>query len=138
MTNGRHDFLNELIADPKKIFLIDALGALLTAILLSALLAPLEHYFGMPSIVLYSLSGIGFFLFIYSISCHRFIKSNWKPYLVGIIACNFIYSILSIGLIYEHYGKLTYLGLIYFAFELIVIGIVVTIEFNSFVSYKRI
>lgn len=131
MVKGKQNFINKLIINPQLIFLIDAIGALVTAILLIGI-AQLEQYFGMPSIVLYILSGIAFCLFIYSISCHRFIKSNWKPYLGIIIICNIIYSILSIGLIYKHYEKLTELGMIYFILELIIIGVIVIVEYNSY------
>ncbi|RYM32161.1 hypothetical protein ERX46_15885 [Brumimicrobium glaciale] len=117
--------------NPKRIFLIDAFGALLTTILLFSVLAQLEQYFGMPKDVLYLLAGIAFGLFIYSLSCNRFVKSNWKHFLRILIIFNSIYLLLSIGLIIKHSESLTVLGWIYFILEFIVIGVLITYELNS-------
>ncbi len=128
--NGGMKFLNKLKANPKKIFLIDALGALLTAILLFGILAQLEKYFGMPSNVLYTLSGVAFCLFIYSISCYQLINSNWKPFLKIIIGCNSIYLLVSMACIVLHSDKLTELGWMYFILEFVVIGIMIIVEYK--------
>lgn len=130
-------FLNKLKANPKKIFLIDALGALLTAILLFGILAQLEKYFGMPSNVLYTLSGVAFCLFIYSISCYQLINSNWKPFLKIIIGCNSIYLLVSMACIVLHSDKLTELGWMYFILEFVVIGILIIVEYNMLQSSRE-
>jgi len=127
----------KLITNPKRVFLIDAFGALLSAILLIGILAPLEHYFGMPKMTLYLLAGIAFCLFIYSISCNRFIKSNWKPFLIIVIISNIIYSLISLALITTYSEKLTELGWIYFMLEFIIIGIIVIVEFKSYLNLVR-
>ncbi len=126
------NFFNKLKDNPKRIFLIDAFGAMLTSILLLAVLAPLDVYFGMPLSTLYLLSGIAFSLFLYSISCHRFVKSNWKPFLAIIITCNLSYSLISFVLVIKYFHLLTQLGLIYFSIELIVIGILAAVEFKVY------
>ena len=115
----QHNFLTELKTNPKRIFLIDAFGALLSAISLFGILAQWEHYFGMPKKTLFLLSGIAFCLFIYSMSCHRFIKSNWKPFLRILIVFNIVYLLISFGFIIKYSEKLTKLGWVYFILELI-------------------
>ena len=137
MPSGKQNFLNKLILNQKRIFLIDAFGALLTAFLLFGILAQYEHYFGMPSTVLYALSGTAFGLFIYSISCYRFIKSNWKPFLGILIVCNIIYSFVSLGLLIQHAEQLTDLGWIYFILEIIVIGVIISLEYKAYLSQDR-
>ncbi len=134
MSNGQQNFLNKLKTNSKRIFLIDSFGALLTAISLFGILAQLEQYFGMPRKILYLLSGIAFCLFIYSISCHKLIKSNWKPFLRILIICNIIYSLISFGLMIKYSEKLTELGWIYFILELIVIGIIIIVESKSYLN----
>jgi len=123
--------LEKLKANPRSIFLIDAIGALITALFLLGILAQLENYFGMPSKVLYLLSVIAFCLFLYSISCHRLIKSNGKPFLSLLIFFNLIYLLISIGMVIKYYVNLTKLGVIYFILELIIIGIVIIIELKA-------
>jgi len=125
-------FLNKLKANPKKIFLIDALGALLSAILLYGILAQLEEYFGMPSKVLYTLSGVAFCLFMYSICCYQLINSNWKPFLRIIIGCNSIYLLVSIACIVIHANELTELGWMYFILEFVVVGILIIVEYKIY------
>tara|TARA_B100000809_G_scaffold254377_1_gene291492 strand:+ start:1180 stop:1587 length:408 start_codon:yes stop_codon:yes gene_type:complete len=130
----KSNFLDKLKTNPKKIFFIDAFGAFLTATSLFGILVQFEQYFGMPLEILYVLSLLAFFLFIYSIMCHHFIQSNFKPFLRVIIICNLIYSLVSLGLLINFYNRLTILGLAYFILELILIGILVFIEYKSYLK----
>jgi len=130
------NLLEKLIVNPKLIFKIDALGALLTTVSL-LVIAKLETYFGMPSKILYILSGVTFCFFMYSISCFRLIKSNWKPFLIIIIVCNSIYVLVSSRLIIMHSEKLTKLGWVYFILEIIVIALVVILEYKSYSNQIR-
>jgi hypothetical protein len=132
MLTIKFNFLDKLKTNPKKIFFIDAFGALLTATLLFGILAQFEQYFGMPLEILYALSLGAFFLFIYSIMCHRFIQKNFKPFLRIIIICNLIYSLVSLGLLINFYELLTILGLAYFILELTLIGVLVFVEYKSY------
>ena len=118
----------------KQIFLVDAIGALLTAFFLFAILAQLEHYFGMPKQVLFLLSGIAFCLFIYSMCCHRFIKSNWKPFLIALMIFNTAYLLVSITMVIQNAEYLTNLGWIYFTLEILIIGILISIEYTTYSS----
>jgi hypothetical protein len=137
MLNGILNILNKLKNNPKRIFLIDAFGALITATSLIGILTQFEQYFGIPKKSLYLLSGIAFCLFTYSISCHRFIKSNWKPFLRILIICNIMYLIISLGLIIKHSEKITELGWIYFVLEFIIIGVIVSVEYKSYLNQIR-
>jgi uncharacterized membrane protein (DUF2068 family) len=110
---------------------MDALGALLTAIILFGILAPLSTYFGMPKHVLYLLSGIAISLFIYSSVCSKFIKSNWKPFLKIILVLNAIYLLISIYILIKHAESITELGWVYFSIEFLVIGIVLALEIKT-------
>ena len=109
----------------------------MTAISLIGILAQFEQYFGMPKKSLCILSGIAFCLFTYSISCHRLIKSNWKPFLRILIICNIMYLIISLGLIVKHSEKITELGWLYFVLEFIIIGVIVSVEYKSFLNQIR-
>ncbi len=134
MHNDTNGFLPKLINNPKRVFVMDALGAWLSMILLYGVLVPFESFFGMPRKALYVLSGIAFCLFIYSTACNRLIKSNWKPYLRLLIICNVLYTVLSIGYLIKHANHLTTFGWLYFIPELVLVGIVVWIEYKTYVA----
>ncbi len=133
------NFLNKITLKPKKIFFIDSIGALITAIFLGLVLARLEPIFGMPPKVLYGLSFIACMFALYSFYCHLQLTKNWRPYLIGIISANLIYCCLTIGLVICYYQKLTNLGLMYFLFEIMVILILVCIELKtvSELTYRK-
>ncbi|MCF6348539.1 MAG: hypothetical protein L3J20_09610 [Flavobacteriaceae bacterium] len=87
--------VNKIISNPKKLFLIDSLGAFITAFLLGVVLTRFEVVFGMPKTVLYYLSLIALIFSIYSICCHFLLEKNWKPYLKGIIIANLTYCLIT-------------------------------------------
>ncbi|MEX2513642.1 MAG: hypothetical protein WD398_12110 [Cyclobacteriaceae bacterium] len=83
----------------KNVFLLDGMGALTTAILLSQVLARFESLFGMPKEVLFILSGLAFCFALYSITCHLLIKNNFEAYLKVIITASLIYCLATFGLV---------------------------------------
>ena len=113
-----------MIFQPKKLFLIDSLGAFLSAFLLGVVLVRLERSFGMPRNVLYFLSISACMLGTYSFICHVLLKEHWKPYLQIIASANLLYCCLTIGLVLYWNKALTNLGLLYFLSE---IGVVITL-----------
>lgn len=122
--------LNKLTSNPQAIFLIDALGACLTAFLLAVVLARFEPYFGMPPKVLYGLSLAACLLAIYSFSCYFFKPKNWKIYLKIIAVVNLVYCCMTMGLVVFYWQQMTVLGLGYFGGEVLVIGGLVWMEWG--------
>lgn len=129
---------NNLLKNPKKVFLIDALGALISLFSFWCILYPLETYFGIPTSVLLVLSIIAIFLFLYSFSCYKLIKKHWKPYLKIIIILNSLYILFSIGLIFYHFKQLTFLGVSYFVIEITVIIVVLFVEITTFLYQNKL
>jgi hypothetical protein len=120
--------LNKLISNPKGLFLIDCLGACLTAFLLGIILMRLETYFGMPRKALVPLAMLACVYAIYSIGCYLFVGKHWRSFLNAIAIANFIYCCITIGCLVSFYRTLTILGFTYFLSEIIIIGAVVWIE----------
>jgi hypothetical protein len=106
---------------PKRIFLIDALGALLSAAMLGLVLTRFESNFGMPVKTLHLLALIPIFYFIYSFFCFVKTPRHWRKYLRGIAIANLIYCLLTIGTVFSHFGQLTLLGIAYFVGEMAII-----------------
>jgi len=114
--------------NPKNIFLIDSIGAFLTAFFLIGILARFEEFFGMPPTVLYTLSFIACVYAVYSFCCYFFLAGNWLPFLQVIAIANLVYCFLTISFVIYFYQKLTSLGLIYFLLELIVLCSLIVVE----------
>ena len=133
MTIGFQLILDKITSNPKKLFLIDSLGAVLTAFFLGVFLVRFEDSFGMPKTILYFLSSIACIYAIYSICCYFLLANIWGPYLMkGIIIANLVYCCLTIVLVFYFYQKLTMLGLIYFVLELMVIISLIIIERRAY------
>lgn len=123
----RHDrLINQLIAHPNRLFLIDSLGALLTTFYLLGVLRPLKHLFGMPQHILLLLSIPAGVFALYSGCCYLFVGSRWRPLLRVISVANLLYCCVTAGLVIAFYSQLTALGVAYFVLE---IGVVCTLVF---------
>ena len=103
MTIGFQLILDKITSNPKKLFLIDSLGAVLTAFFLGVILVRFEDSFGMPITILYYLSSIACVYAIYSISCYILLGNNWRPYLKAIAIANLLYCCTTIVLVFYFY-----------------------------------
>ncbi|WP_103865655.1 hypothetical protein [Aquimarina sp. I32.4] len=122
---------------PKKIFLIDGLGALLTAFLLAIVLTQFEDVFGMPQKTLLVLSSIACVYAGYSLFNYKFLRKNWKFFMIIIAIANVIYCCLILYFIFFYKNKLTNLGIIYFLLEIFIIISLTCIEINTIVSSRK-
>lgn len=114
--------------NPRKLFLIDAFGAVLSAFSLGVILVQFKSYFGMPLEKLYYLSAVACVFAMYSFFCYFRFPTNWRPFLKLIAISNLIYSSITLGLVIYLYEELMPLGLIYFLLELIILIILVRVE----------
>ncbi len=131
-------FFNKLALTPKRIFLIDGLGAFLTAFLLFTILKTFNEYFGMPKTTLNILSLIALVFCVYSFCCFFLVNKNWQPFLQAIIIANLVYNCLTLGLVIYNYPLLTVLGVTYFLLEIIVVCGLVFFEINVLtISFRR-
>lgn len=128
MTMRSQQVLNKLASNPKRLFLIDSLGALLSAFLLGVILVQFESTFGMPRQVLYFLSFIACIFALYSFFCYLRIPQNWRPFLKAIAFANLIYCCITIGLLFYFRQKITVWGMIYFILEIGIVISLVSIE----------
>lgn len=123
--------LNRITSNPKLVFLIDCLGALLSAFLLGVALPSFQPIFGMPNKVLYGLAALAVLFAIYSFWNYRWFKESWRPYLRGIAIVNLLYCCLTAALVIYFRQELTKWGLLYFLQEMVVIIVVVMLEFKT-------
>lgn len=123
--------MKEFIKTSKNIFLLDAFGALLTTILLFFLLKNFNDFFGLSKDIFEKLSIIAFTFFVYSISCYFSIKQNWKSFLKIICGANILYCVLTLAIIIHYYQSISILGIVYFLAEIIVIGLLASLEIKT-------
>jgi len=124
------NIINYLAGRPKTLFLIDGLGAMLTAFLLFVVLRNFNEYFGMPKTILTYLSGIAACFCIYSTTCFFFLTRYWTAFISGISIANLLYCILTMGLLIIYYPQLTIIGTTYFLLEIAIIIGLIYVEFN--------
>lgn len=122
-------FLNKI--NPRKLFLIDSLGALLSAFLLGYVLVKFESTFGMPPKVLYILASIAGAFAVYSFVCFLGNLSNWRRFMRIIAIVNLLYCCLTLGLVIYLYQELSVLGVIYFVLEIIIIVLLAMVELKT-------
>jgi hypothetical protein len=120
--------LDQLVHNPRRIFLMDSIGAMLSAFLLGGVLTNFEDSFGMPRLQLYFLALIAVLFAVYSMVCHLLAGARWKPLLKVIAIANLAYCGLTMGLVIFFFERLTPLGIAYFVGELVVIGVLVGME----------
>ena len=114
----------------KTLFLIDSMGAFMTAFSLFLIVRPFNEYFGMPKNELTYLSVIAVCFCTYSAACFLFLKGGFIPFLRFIGVANLIYCALTIGLLIKYYPLLTIIGTAYFLIEIVIICVLSYIELN--------
>lgn len=122
--------LDRLSLNSKNLFLIDCLGALLTAFLIGIVLRIFEEAFGMPSKFLDIFSVLACIFAVYSMSCYFFVGKNWRTYLKIIAVANLMYCLLTAVLVMLLYQQITILGIIYFIGEILIILGLVYVELS--------
>ncbi len=99
---------------PKNIFLIDAIGALASAIMLGIILPLLNHFIEMPNSILRYLSLIAFFFALNSFICYWEFPKKWRILLRIIASLNLLYALFTLSLLIYLYERLTLLDFLYF------------------------
>ncbi|WP_024770939.1 hypothetical protein [Aquimarina macrocephali] len=123
--------INKMVVQPKRLFLIDGLGALLSAFLLGVVLVRLESIFGIPAKALYILAFFPCIFALYDFYCYLRVKKNQKYFLTAIALMNLIYCFISIGVAFQHHQKITAFGWTYIILEITIIIILIRIELKT-------
>ncbi len=111
-------------------FLLDGLGALLTAVLL---LCVFRNFLKVPDKQMRfvcPLAILAFMFSVYSLSCYLLKIPNWKPFLRIIAAANVVYCFLSGLFLVAFWNNLTLLGRIYLVIEIWIVLALAAIEFR--------
>ena len=123
--------VNEMKLNPSRLFLIDSLGAVVSAFFLGVILVKLENFFGMPRNELFYLAIAPCFFAVYSFLCYLLKPTNWRFFLKIIAFANLFYCCVSMYLVFYHFQQLTIFGLIYFFGELMILIVLIQLEFQT-------
>lgn len=115
----------------KQLLFVDGIGAAITAIMLSQVLARVQPLFGMPLQSLHLLAIIAIVFALYSFSSHFLLRGNWNFFLKMIALANGTYCLLTLGLMVYYSDLITWLGLTYFLGEIIIVMALVRIEWKA-------
>jgi hypothetical protein len=102
---------------PSKVFLADALGALLTSSTLGIFLVQLREYFLLSKNTFYILAAYVFVLFIYSFSIYLAKPRKWVPFLRIISLANAAYCLFTFTIIFFLSQTVSTLAIVYFVGE---------------------
>ncbi len=114
--------------NPRKLFLIDGLGAIFSAFMLGVVLVKLETAFGIPSSSLYILAIFPVFFAIFDFYGYQKKHSSLGQFLKIIALLNLLYCCLSIGFAFYHKETITTLGWMYIFVEILIIITLAVIE----------
>jgi hypothetical protein len=123
--------LDKLSNNTKRVFLVDAIGALLSAIFIFIILSYFENQIGIPEKTLIFLIIIAILLSIFSFCCFLIQKNNSKQSLKIISRANILYCILTIITVFAYRHAITRWGLLYFIFEILIIILIVIVELKT-------
>lgn len=116
--------------NPKYIFLMDGLGAILSCVLLSLVLPLFVDLLGMPISTLYILAILPFIYSVYSLLCYFLNPFQWKFYLRVIASANFLYCAFTMFYLVWNLELTTILCEIYFVLEMIVVVSLASLEWK--------
>ena len=109
----------------RNLFLVDAVGALMSVVLMSLILPSIQEWIGMPLLVLYGCAVWAIGCMVYSFACYWYADLEDSKWLFGIMLGNTLYCVFTALLIAVYFHTLTYLGVVYFIGEIpVILGLV--------------
>jgi len=123
--------IKKINSEPRKLFLIDGFGAIVSAFLLGVVLVKWEEIFGIPPSTLYFLAFLPCLFAIYDFYCYQKDSKNLGIFLKAIATMNLLYCCLSIGLAFYHHHTITLFGWVYILNEILIIITLVYFEFKA-------
>jgi hypothetical protein len=124
-------FIKYGVGNPGKLFLVDGLGAILSAVLWGVVFVIWDFIIGIPRPSLIFLAVFPCLFALYDLFCFLNVPRRTGAFLQGIAMMNLSYVFLSIGLAMYHYASLTGFGWMYMVIELVVVLILAFIEFSA-------
>ena len=112
----------------KILFILDGIGALLSAFMLAIILPKLEPIIGIPSEALQVLATFAVLIVIYDVVNVMDKNTKLKPRLRAVAHFNIVYILLSIAVVIYYNETVSFWGWAYFIGELTIIAVLAIVE----------
>lgn len=112
-----------------RLFLNDAIGALLTALIHGFLLSRLTELTGIPRVPLITLSFVALTYAIYSATCYFLNSDNWRLLMKIIAFANICFCIATTILMIYYRSEITLIAVVFFVGEIALISVIAAMEF---------
>lgn len=122
--------LRPFIQAPRSLFLVDGVGALLSAFLLGVVLVYFEAFFGIPPSALYMLAAFPVVFALFDFFNFFTRMESVSRYLRLIALANGGYCLLSLGLAFFHRDLLTIFGWAYILGEIGIVAFLARMEWQ--------
>jgi hypothetical protein len=123
--------IDKISNNAKIVFLIDSIGALLSALFIFIILTFFENKIGIPAKTLIFLIIFTIVLSLFSFCCYLIQNKNLKLNFKVISRANILYCILTIITLVAYRQVIPILGLLYFIFEIFIIILIVKVELKT-------
>lgn len=123
--------MNRFNQNPRQLFLIDGIGALVSAVSLGVILPMFQSHIGVPLQSLYFLALWPVLFAVYDLYCYFSKSSYWKFGLRAVALLNISYTILSVYLLIQHQEQVKVLGWLYFIGEILILIVLSRIEWRA-------
>lgn len=120
--------IERLVRSPRTLFLVDGVGALVTALLVGVVLPALGEHIGTPRPVLRALALAAAVYAAYSLTCAVTRPTRWPGDLRGIALANAGYCLVTAAVLIRFTAVLHVLDWLYFVGEIVVVGTLATLE----------
>ncbi len=115
----------------RRLFVIDLLGALASAVLLGVVLPRFEPLFGMPQAALHVLAALPLLFACYSLACLVTRRAHKARLLRPLAILNAGYCVVSVVYVVMHASALRPLGWLYFGGELAIVLALAALEWRA-------
>ena len=123
--------IEKSLINPSRVFLIDGLGALISAFFLGIVLVKFQYLVGIPRPTLYVLAFLPCLFALYDFYCFFNIRTGHAQFLRIIAYVNIIYCCLSLTLAIYNYETITLLGCLYIIIEITIVVFLAFIELKT-------
>jgi hypothetical protein len=120
----------KLSTQPRRVFLMDGLGAVVSALALGVGLPAIQPLIGMPREVLSLLAAIPVGYAVYSLGCAARLPAKWPNWLRGIALLNAGYAGFSVAMLAVHAAQIQPLGWAYFVGEILLLAGLAPLEWR--------
>lgn len=125
-----NQLLQYFINQPKKLLLLDAMGAFITATFIGVVMRNHIDIFGLPPQEAVVMTFIAYSFFCFSGICYLLVQNKQYKYIYIIASANSLYILLSFFIFLNHFKDLTPFGIVYLISEIVTIILLVTLEFS--------